>query len=166
MSRLRSRRRLSRSSSSATAVLLSLLLVVGCGSEDAEIPELSTPVDPPPAETGAELIALDPSSPQPGEPFAVSFDASNSRGGYFFLYRWDGADWGEPLYLLQSDAGGRTPSASLIGEGSDIDDYGIEGPGPDGLVAPDDMARGFWRLCTANAADDACAQFEVSPADQ
>ncbi len=112
-------------------------------------------------------MTLNPSNPQPGQPFTASFEESNSRGGYFFLFRWDGASWGDPLFVLQSDAGGRAPTVEPIGgsgESGSIDDYGIEGAGPDGLVAPDAMRAGYWRLCTANAADDACVQFEVDQA--
>lgn len=121
-------------------------------------------VDAPPAEAAGELMTLDPSDPQPGQRFSASFDESNSRGGYFFLYRWDGASWGERLFVLQSDAGGRVASSRPLGGGGEsgsIDGYGIDGAGPDGLLAPDDIADGDWRLCTANAADHACAQFQV-----
>ncbi len=87
----------------------------------------------------ARLPACDP---QPGQRFFAFFDESNSRGGYFLLYRWDGSSWGDPLFVLQSDAGGRVASAESLGgggEGTGTDDYGIDGVGPDGLLAPDDM---------------------------
>lgn len=112
-------------------------------------------------------MTLNPPNPQPGESFTASFDASNSRGGYFLLYRWDGSSWGEPLFVLQSDAGGRAPNVDPLGgegEAGSIEDYGVDGVGPDGLLAPDEMPDGFWRLCTANAADHACVQFEVDQA--
>ncbi len=72
--------------------------------------------------------------------------------------------WGEPLFVLRSDAGGRVASADPLsggGEGGSIEDYGIDGPGPDRLLAPDDMPDGYWRICTANAADHACMQYQV-----
>lgn len=139
------------------------VLSAGCGAseEASEAPQNSSP---PPAESAGEPMTLDPSDPQPGQGFFAFFDESNSRGGYFLPYRWDGSSWGDPLFVLQSDAGGRVASAESLGgggEGTGTDDYGIDGVGPDGLLAPDDMRDGFWRLCTANAADHACVQFRV-----
>lgn len=42
-----------------------------------------------------------------------------------------------------------------------VDDYGVGGPGPDGLVMPEGLAGGTWRLCTANAVDHVCVQLFV-----
>lgn len=165
-------------------VVLTGLLVLGvaCGSggDDArgvsagEPPDslATSPADPedgteddglpPSPESGAVRIVLDPETPEPGGVFTAEFDESNRRGGYFFLYQWDGSSWGEPVHLLQSDANGGNASSTPIGEGGeDIADYGVEGAGPDGLILPSDLSPGYWRLCTANAANEACVQFQV-----
>lgn len=40
-------------------------------------------------------------------------------------------------------------------------DYGVGGAGPDGLIMPDDIEAGLWRLCTANALNDVCVRLTV-----
>lgn len=139
-------------------------LVVGCSqptAEDSAVPTIEVAAPPVDADETIEVIGLDPLNPSPGESFTASFRSGNIRGGYFNLFRWDGSDWGAPLYQLESDANGGVPSAIRIRDGVGGDDYDVQGPGPDGLVLPDDLIDGFWRICTANALDEACAQFEV-----
>lgn len=133
-------------------------------TEPVESGNAAGPVEAPPAEDGEEPMTLDPANPLPGEPFSASFDPSNSRGGFFFLYHWNGESWGDPRYLLESSASRPAPRVEPLGQGREeinMEDYGIEGPGPDHLLAPDDLTDGHWRVCTANARDHACAQFQV-----
>jgi len=118
--------------------------------------------DWPAPEPADATFALNPANPEPGQRFDAAFDVDNERGGYFFLSRWTGRAWAEPSYLLESDANGnREPSVQSDPTQFGGDDYGVTGPGPDELVMPDDLDRGIWRLCTANAADHVCAQILV-----
>ncbi len=119
----------------------------------------STAQNPPPEPTEASFM-LEPLNPEPGATFEASFDPSNSRGGYFTLSRWDGEEWAAPAFLLESDVN-RPPSATRIPGEFGVDDYGAGGPGPDGLVMPDEIEDGRWRLCTANAFDHVCTQITV-----
>lgn len=116
----------------------------------------------PEPEPDSATFTLDPANPGPGQLFAATFSPGNERGGYFFLSRWTGRSWAEPGYLLESDANsdGR-PFVESDPTRFGMNDYGVSGPGPDGLVMPDDLDRGIWRLCTANAADDVCVQILV-----
>ena len=154
------RRRLNPTAGIVGLTVTVTLLIAGCTSSDQDS-DAASGQNPPPPEKGAELMVLDPANPGAGSRFLVTFDEDNLRGGYFYLHRWDGEAWSEPIYLLQSDAGNRVATVTRMAEGVGVDDYGIEGPGPDGLRAPDDLDDGYWRLCTANALDEACAQFTV-----
>jgi hypothetical protein len=106
-------------------------------------------------------MTLTPSDPQAGETFEASFDELNSRGGYFTLERWENERWSDPVFLLESDALVGSPEVRPAGR-MEMMDYGVEGVGPDGLVMPDQIEPGYWRLCTANAADHACVQLVVT----
>lgn len=105
---------------------------------------------------------LEPSNPEPGAAFAASFDPDNSRSGYFTLSRWDGNEWAAAAFLLESDVNRPSPVATPISGEFGVVDYGAEGPGPDGLVMPEVIEDGRWRLCTANALDHVCAQITVN----
>ncbi|MCP4966493.1 MAG: hypothetical protein GY926_14840 [bacterium] len=135
-----------------TAVFLALM-VAGCGSGVSELPAAPMGAD---VDRNHEKIFLDPAEPGPGMEIVATFSQTNSRGGYFHLFHWDGSDWGTPVYQLESDANGAQPSAVRVADGVGMDDYGVEGPGPERLVLPD-LEAGHWRLCTANARDRACA---------
>lgn len=132
--------------------------------EPAATAEASRPIDPPPPEEATATFQLTPANPQPGESFTASFNPSNSRGGYFTLQLWNGNAWETALFLLESDVNGGQSHVERIQEGTGVDDYGIEGPGPDGLLMPADLDQGHWRLCTENALDHVCAQVLVSQA--
>lgn len=120
--------------------------------------------DPPPAsDPGIGTFDLSPAKPEPGETFEATFDADNERGGYFTLEQWSGSEWLPAVFLLESDADTRPASWSSIEDGVETLDYGIGGTGPDGLVMPDHVAAGVWRLCTANARDETCARLTIDP---
>ena len=151
-----------------TGILGMTLVAAACTGTADESPESDAPglnggsvVAPPPERDTAEAMTLNPSNPQPGAVFSARFGEDSYRGGYFYLFQWDGTAWGPPLYQLESDAIGRRPSAVRIVDGVGSDDYDVAGPGPDGLVMPDDLAAGHWRLCTADAVDLACVQIRV-----
>jgi hypothetical protein len=108
---------------------------------------------PPPPESSPFSFELVPANPQPGEGFEALFDPSNSRGGFFELSRWDGSTWLEPEFLLESDARRGPPTATRLTKDEDwaVLDYGVDGPGPDGLVMPEEIEEGIWRLCIAGS---------------
>ena len=110
-----------------------------------------------------ETFEVSPANPGPGDTFEATFDADNLRGGYFTLQQWSGSEWLPAVFLLESDAETQPATWSTIEDGIETQDYGIEGVGPDGLVMPDDLDAGIWRLCTANARDEACAQLVIGP---
>jgi len=129
---------------------------------DAAVGAPSPQEDTPPAELEARSFVLSPNDPQPGDVFEATFDPANSRGGYFVLSQWDGTGWDEPTFLLESDVNRPTPTALEISGEFGVNDYGAEGPGPDGLIMPDQIDNGLWRLCTANARDHVCAQLTIN----
>lgn len=146
-------------------VIALLMVLAGCGSTattSTGVPAEEPPQVPaPPPETG-DFMALDGPAPLPGEQFWVIFDESNRRGGAFVLQPWTGDTWAEPVYLLISDANGSPPTATRITPTNyGWEDWGNGGRGPDGFLLPDDIEPGTWRLCTANAADEACMQLAV-----
>lgn len=133
--------------------------MVGCSSGAG-----NTAVDIPPPEVAAQFDLV-PTNPRPGETLEARFDPLNSRGGYFHLFRWDGAKWEGPLFQLESDHREGFPSVDPFTETSGGLDYGLEGPGPDGLLLPTDLEVGYWRLCTAWNEPKLCAQFVVEMAN-
>lgn len=162
----------------AAITALAVLMITSCSSESnpASTSTLSegeattiapnTPIPtgvgvPPPEPEGGKFMRLEPTELHPGETFVAHFADSNRRGGCFLLLPWDGSGWGEPEYQLISDANTGRPLAFPIDESNGCEDYGVEGPGPDGFVLPDGINEGPWRICTENAADAACAQFTV-----
>lgn len=122
----------------------------------------STPSDEAPsADPDAGTLDFTPPNPQAGRTFAATFEPTNERGGYFILEQWSGSEWLPAAFLLESDVNGGSPTwASTDGE-LEILDSGVSGEGPDGLVMPDTIDAGVWRLCTANAPDDVCARLTV-----
>lgn len=129
-------------------------------SRDPATPEVSAEL-PPTQDSDIGTFELSPANPQPGEAFEATFDLDNERGGYFTLEQWSGSEWLPAAFLLESDAFGRSATWTSVEGEFGVDAYGIEGAGPDGLVMPDDIDAGIWRLCTANAPVEACAQVTV-----
>ena len=130
-------------------------------SRNAPAPPVSTELPPPPA-PGVGTFQISPPNPQPGTNFEATFDPDNERGGYFTLERWSGSEWLDAAFLLESDANGGSPTWAPIDAEFEVLDYGVSGPGPDGLVMPDVIDAGIWRLCTANAAEDGCTHMRVA----
>lgn len=139
---------------SRSIALVVLLPVLGCGSASSNDGKASTP----PPELGA-IITLASEDLRPGDKVSATFPASDLRGGFFYLYAWHDGEWTGPRFLLESDANGSAPRVVPMDQG--MEDYGIDGPGPDGLILPSDIAPGNWRICTANSREDICGQFTV-----
>lgn len=145
------------------------MTLAACGGSDDDVTvEPTAAVPPPPPESAIATFALTPENPAAGETFAATFSQDHDRGGFFLLSLWNGQAWDDPAFLLESDANQGSPTVEVISDEFGWEDYGISGPGPDGLVMPDELTDGYWRLCTANARDDACTQLDVGlgvPAD-
>ncbi len=139
---------------SRSIIMAAVLPVLGCGSASSNDSEASTP----PPELGA-IITLASENLRPGDKVSATFPASDLRGGFFYLYAWQDGEWSGPRFLLESDANGNAPRVVPMDQG--MSDYGIGGPGPDGLILPSDIAPGSWRICTANARENVCGQFTV-----
>lgn len=118
---------------SRSIALVVLLPVLGCGSASSNDGEASTP----PPELGA-IITLASEDLRPGDKVSPTFPASDLRGGFFYLYAWHDGEWTGPRFLLESDANGSAPRVVPMDQG--MEDYGIDGPGPDGLILPSDIA--------------------------
>ena len=152
------------------------LFLSACGSEPTLTnqatpePEESTVVDPPPPEPdGAPLFELEPSVLHPGETFTARYHPANTRGGCFSVSAWDGSQWTDTRYWLGSDANDGSPSARTAippdpdsKEDYACNDWGNEGPGPDGFILPEDIPPGFWRICEGYE-EVLCARFTVKP---
>lgn len=119
------------------------------------------PDDTPPPEPVGASFTLEPTNPESGAAFAALFDPDENRGGFFLLSKWEGGRWAEPAFLLESDVNQPAPSATPISGEYETDDYDAVGRGPDGLVMPDEIDNGQWRLCTANALNQLCTQLVV-----
>ena len=119
-------------------------------------------VDGPPPEPADKTFMIEPLNPQAGETFEGTFVPSTDRGGFLVVSQWSAGEWLAPLYSLESDANGGPPQVRKMEDPTDeffFEDYGVDGPGPDGFVMPDDIEAGQWRLCVPGI--EACAQVTI-----
>ena len=130
-------------------------------SRNSPAPTVSSDLPPLP-DPDVGTFELSPANPQPDTTFEATFDPDNARGGYFTLDQWSGSKWLDPAFLLESDANDGAPTWTSIDGEFEVLDYGVSGAGPDGLVLPDVIDAGIWRLCTANARDHVCAQLRIT----
>ncbi|WP_256837645.1 hypothetical protein [Ornithinimicrobium faecis] len=104
----------------------------------------------------------DPTTVSAGDLVELSFPQETERGVPWVLEEQDGDTWHQ-RYLLWSDGNGGTPD--WVGHEDEErwgwDDVGVSGPGPDTVLVPDTAAAGPYRLCTANARENFCAELEV-----
>ena len=96
----------------------------------------------------------------------MRFPPDSTRGIAFSLSEWDGEAW-TPVFYLTSDwgmPGSHTPTWWSVEDNDDRgwEDIGVSGVGPDRVVLPDVATAGEYLLCTANAADEACAKLTVT----
>lgn len=141
-----------------------LVFTLGCTGSDSSGADLAEPATEapgeasPPPDAQPVLMKVVPSEPAAGGSAELLFPESTPRGGYFVLERWEEDQWVLSHYLV-SDGGDREALIYAPGEYEGGDDYGVGGPGPDGVLLPDEMSPGFWRVCTENARPQMCAQF-------
>ena len=139
-----------------------LLAVVAAGcAADATPTVVSGPYDPG-AEIRPDLIVAEPTRPAAGDVVALTFPEETDRGIHFVLEEQVGETW-NVVYHLLSGATVAEPSFFRPGEGDNIaiPAIGIGGRGPDRLAIPADVTPGSYRICTANAGDEFCAEIEV-----
>lgn len=130
-------------------------------SSTTEVP--GEPYDPE-ATVRPELMTITPSDAAPGDRIELTFPAETMRGVAYVLERAAGAGWTTTHFLTASAAGyDGEPSWVAAGDpdGYGWEDIGIAGPGPDVLTIPDDAGGGAYRICTANAVENFCAEITV-----
>lgn len=135
--------------------------VTACSDEE---PALSAdgPLDET-AEVRPDLVVAEPAQVEPGGLVELTFPEETERGTPWALELRDGDTW-RANYLLSSDANGGEPSWVGLEEPDRWawDDIGVSGPGPDRVRVPDTAPPGSYRLCTANALDNICADLEIT----
>jgi hypothetical protein len=154
----------------AAAALLVIATACGDGSTVAGEPgEPSTGLDPTKAPhlepRWHGSMKVSPEKLSPCEQVAMRFPDRQTRGIAFALDAWEDSTWRTRFYLT-SDGGSlnSTPTWWSIedDENRAVIDIGIGGPGPDHVLIPESAATGTYRLCTANAAEKACALVTVT----
>jgi hypothetical protein len=110
-----------------------------------------------------DVIVPEAAEVAPGDVLAVGFPNEMTRGILFVLERQGPEGW-LPAFFLTSDGPG--PEWEMTwsppgGAGMAVPDIGVGGPGPDHVLIPDVAEPGDYRICTANAADDVCAEIEI-----
>lgn len=129
-----------------------------------DVPGTGEPYDPA-ADVRPGLMTVRPAEVAPGATIELMFPAETTRGVAYVLERASGDTWSTTHFLTSSTAGyGGSPTAVSVdsAEGYGWEDIGIGGPGPDRVVAPDDADPGAYRICTANAVENFCAEITVS----
>lgn len=110
-----------------------------------------------------DLIAAEPAEVVPGGIVALTFPQETTRGVLFVLERQVGDGW-QLQYYLTSDgpgAGWERTWQPAGAEGLAVEDIGVGGPGPDGVLIPDVAEPGSYRICTGNAGADFCAPLQI-----
>lgn len=132
---------------------------------DGQIAGTPTADAPPPLSGTFDPIDLTPKTAQPRALVSMGFPKSGMRGIAFSLDKWEDGEW-QAAYYLTSDGGslGWEPSwwSLADAEGRGWRDIGVSGPGPDQVIVPNTATNGFYRLCTANAVEEACGLLEVN----
>jgi len=155
----------------AGAVVLSVVVVAGCGSTRTE-----NVTNDLPAQQGQEAdIELDrkwrgsmdvmPDTAAPGQEVALTYPPGHRdvRGVAFSLSTWAPEGWTITHYLISDAHGGSQPTWWSVedDEGRGWHDVGVSGPGPDHVVIPTAVTEGTHLLCTANALHEKCALVRV-----
>lgn len=112
-----------------------------------------------------DLMTVTPAVADPGQHVELTFPLETGRGVAYVLELAVGDTWTTTHYLTSSSEGyDATPSAVSVDSVDDYfgwEDIGIGGPGPDRILIPDDALTGPYRLCTANALENFCAEINL-----
>ena len=113
-------------------------------------------------------MTITPTAASPGQRIALHFPETKLRGVAYSLAAWTRDGWEVKYYLtlaaLSDDSAASTKSDSFSpewwsvedSEGHGWPDIGLTGPGPYYVRIPNTAPSGTYRLCTANARDQAC----------
>lgn len=150
-----------------TARLLALLAttaaLAGCG-ETTSPEEPSSPHDDA-AELRDDLMVAEPSTTRPGSQIELSFPQETGRGLGFVLEEELDDGWALRYFLTSAPADGGPNEPSWIPAADGEPGWelaGIGGPGPDVIEIPDTATEGTYRICTAIAPENYCAQITVA----
>lgn len=149
--------------------LASLLLLTSCGP-DASVSGGSVTGADRPDTVGTKMsptldakwrgsMTIAPAAASPGQRIALRFPTNYVRGVAFSLAAWNGESWAVRYYLTSGRGSGSPAPQWWSGEDSEgrgWPDVGTVGPGPVYVMVPNIAPRGTYRLCTANARDQAC----------
>ena len=146
-----------------------LVATAACGSETIsadgqDSPTVRDTAPVPRLAAKPDSMDVSPQRVRPGGQVALRFPDHQTRGIAFVLDAWENGTW-QTRFLLTSDGGSLnwTPTSWTVDdtEGRAVPDIGVSGPGPDHVVIPESAAAGSYRLCTANALEEACALVTV-----
>jgi hypothetical protein len=155
------------------AALLSLFLLTACEADASDRKKVAGADHPETVETTMRPVlearwrgtmTITPAAASPGQRIALRFPEAKLRGIAFSLAAWNAEVWEVRYYLISGPGSGDiTPVWWAVedSEGRGWPDVGLAGPGPDYVMIPDAAPRGTYRLCTANARDEACALLTI-----
>lgn len=150
---------------SVSAVVLMVLALAACGDDDT-VSTSSIDATAGNAPVIDDPVVAEPTVAAPGELVELTFPTELERGAPWYMSKWNGEDWTEPMYLLTASTDGYRPAGGPswrpASEEWGWEDIGLGGPGPDTIVVPDTADDGEYRLCTANARVPACVNIEVA----
>lgn len=145
-------------------VPLAIGVLVGlyaCGTDEPPLDPGQGPLDAD-AVVRPDLVVAQPPEVRAGAPLTLTFPLETERGIAWVLEERDGDTW-HARYLLNSDGNNAAPT--WVGPDKRDEwaweDVGVSGPGPDEVLVPDVAAPGRYRLCTANAVSNFCAEVEI-----
>ena len=114
------------------------------------------------AQVRPDWMRVESAEGRPGDEVKLHFPEETPRGEAFVLEERVGDGWRHRYWLTSSPAGStRSPTWAPAGEDHDWDDIGIGGPGPDRVKVPDTAEAGQYRVCTANARGNSCAELTI-----
>jgi hypothetical protein len=106
---------------------------------------------------GDEMLVR-PSRARPGAALSAHFPGGGLRGLGYRVDRRSHGRW-SPAYWLTSDRQGETPTAVPADKRLGVNDIAVTGTMPDGLVLPDDIPAGRYRVCADRTAH--CTRLDV-----
>ncbi|MCW2751708.1 MAG: hypothetical protein JWR83_2818 [Aeromicrobium sp.] len=114
-----------------------------------------------PVDSGGSPAMTAPIAAEPGEVIALGFPKQQLRGADFRLASREEGRWVDAYQLISTQNDSVRPPWRPLADALPVGDRGIGGPGPDFVTIPDTANAGIYRLCTANAQQQACAVLTV-----
>lgn len=106
-------------------------------------------------------MRVQPDVVEAGERVEVQFADGVTRGVAFVLeLRVEGA-WALAYWMTSAPESQGSPSWGPAEEDWQWIDLGVSGPSPDLLEIPETVKPGIYRICTANRAENICAQLRA-----